>query len=137
MMKFIDRSHLRDDWPFTTPPPLHCYVDEGNQWTVQVFRVPELDGTPWCGARRVGIKRFQVPGDPESGGTDRMSWDDLQEVKDSLWPDQVAFEVYPPHDQIVDVATMRWLWVLPVGVGNPFELRAGHLMVDTPGRFVK
>jgi hypothetical protein len=51
------------------------------------------------------------------------AWRDLQRIKNELTsPDRVAVEVYPAEGQVVDVANMAHLWVLPDGVGLPFGL---------------
>lgn len=45
---------------------------------------------------------------------DGISWDDLQWIKDSIgYKDHWAVEIYPPFDEIVNVANMRHLWLLP------------------------
>lgn len=51
-----------------------------------------------------------------------ITWDDLQAIKDNFWPDCIALEIYPPKASIVNVADMRWLWVLPAGASLPFNL---------------
>ena len=44
----------------------------------------------------------------------RIGWDELQDIKDSIgYIDQWAVECYPPYDEIVNVANMRHLWILP------------------------
>lgn len=43
-------------------------------------------------------------------------WDTLQEVKDVLaGKEETAVEIYPPADELVNDANMRWLWVIPKG----------------------
>jgi hypothetical protein len=50
-------------------------------------------------------------------------WADLQRIKDELMgPERVALEVFPASSQLVDVADMRHLWVLPVGKALSFKL---------------
>ena len=44
-----------------------------------------------------------------------LSWDELQEIKRQVGlGDQWAVEVYPADAKIVDVASMRHLWIVPV-----------------------
>ncbi|MDT8895438.1 hypothetical protein RSO41_12305 [Halomonas sp. I1] len=52
---------------------------------------------------------------PESGGwSDGMTWDELMEIKRQCgYADRVAVEIYPDDDNIVNVANMRHLWLLP------------------------
>jgi len=45
---------------------------------------------------------------------DGITWDELQAVKAECgFADTWAVEVYPPADNVVDVANMRHLWLLP------------------------
>lgn len=60
-----------------------------------------------------------------------ITWDDMQAIKDHFWPERIAMEIYPPHDSIVDVADMRWMWVLPAGACLPFNLQSSSLEILT------
>jgi len=51
----------------------------------------------------------------------------MQAIKDQFWPHRQAVEIYPPAAEVVDVAPMRWLWILPAGEALPFDLRAQAL----------
>jgi hypothetical protein len=51
----------------------------------------------------------------------------MQAIKDHFWPGCIGLEVFPPREKIVDVADMRWLWVLPKGAVLPFNLQAASL----------
>lgn len=66
-----------------------------------------------CGHQRLTIHRSVL----ESGGRNWLagiSWDELMAVKDQAgFGDRWAVEVYPPTSQIVNVANMRHLWLLP------------------------
>ena len=54
-----------------------------------------------------------------AGGTD-IPWSDLQWIKDQLaGSNRVAFQAYPPKDELVDAAPMYHLWVLPPGSRLP------------------
>lgn len=45
---------------------------------------------------------------------DGITWDELQWLKaEAGFADSWAVEVFPPDDQVVNVANMRHLWVLP------------------------
>lgn len=108
--------------------PTAAWVDREHGWVVQAFDdCRGCDGTPWEGMLRVGVKHnlATVPEDwekPTAVGT--VTWDDLQAIKEFLWPGQIALEVYPPASQLVNVANMRWLWVLPPRTRLPFSLDA-------------
>lgn len=109
--------------------PTSAYVDRQNGWVIQVWdnATPGCKGTPWEGTLRVSVKhsRGRTPEQVTRRGYDLpVTWDDLQAIKDHFWRDRIAVEVYPPHDSIVDVADMRWLWVLPQGAVLPFNLQA-------------
>lgn len=45
---------------------------------------------------------------------DGISWDQLQEIKNALgFSDRDAVEIYPAAADVVNVANMRHLWVMP------------------------
>lgn len=53
---------------------------------------------------------------------DGITWDDLQRLKaEAGYGDREAVEVYPPDADLVDVAAIRHLWVLPEGERMPFS----------------
>ena len=127
----IDTKRLR---PATYLPhssaqaPDEAYVDRERGWCIQVYRdrTPACNGTPWEGTVRVAVKHTRATNKEnyfKRGYGLPVTWDDLQAIKDHFWPEQIAVEVYPPHDSIVDVAEMRWLWVLPKGAILPFNLQ--------------
>jgi hypothetical protein len=115
-----------------TNGPSRAYVDRPNGWCVQVYdnATPGCDGTPWEGTLRVSVKhtRAKTPQNAAKRGYDLpITWDDLQTIKDHFWPERIAVEVFPPNDSIVDVADMRWLWVLPPGAVLPFNLQSSSI----------
>lgn len=56
-------------------------------------------------------------------GSDGITWDDLQWIKRAAgYGDREAVEVYPLDDDVVNVANMRHLWILPAGQRLPFGL---------------
>lgn len=105
-----------------------AYVDRERGVCVQIWSdTTGCIGTPWEGTLRVSVKhtRAKTRGHiMQRGYGVPITWDELQAVKDHFWPDRIAIEIYPPHEQIVDVAEMRWLWVLPKGACLPFSLSA-------------
>jgi len=108
--------------------PDEAYVDRERGWCVQVYRdkTPACNGTPWEGTLRVAVKHTRATNMDnflKRGYGQPITWDDLQAIKDHFWPEQIGIEVYPPHDAIVDVAEMRWLWILPRGAILPFNLQ--------------
>lgn len=122
--EWIDRSSVLSNWTALEQAPIAAYVDSTNRWTVQVFPVRSTDGTPWQGTLRVGIK--YIPSGSvtnDEGGEIVLTWSEIQDlIKDQFWPDRIAMEIFPPKEQVVNVAPMRWLWVLPPGAELPFNL---------------
>lgn len=54
---------------------------------------------------------------------DGISWDDLQWIKGAAgYRDREAVEVYPRDGDVVNVANMRHLWILPEGTWMPHGL---------------
>lgn len=103
------------------------YVDQKNGWVIQVYSVPSVDKTPWRGmvvlcVTRSNAKTVEQFNDPGRKFRPPISWEELQAVKDFLFPTRVAFEAFPPKKEIVDAAPMRWVWVLPEGQGLPFSI---------------
>lgn len=55
---------------------------------------------------------------------DGLSWEELQGIKKGVgFGDRDAVEVYPRDEDIVNVANMRHLWILPEGSALPFAWR--------------
>lgn len=49
---------------------------------------------------------------------DKMTWDELQAIKHDVgFGDYFAVEIYPKDKDVVNVANMRHLWVLPRPLG--------------------
>ena len=112
--------------------PDQAFVDRTNGVVVQVWKhaTPGCNGTPWQGTLRVAVKHTR--GKTPEKAMDRkyskpITWDDLQAIKDHYWPERIAIEIFPPRSQIVDVADMRWMWVLPKGAMLPFNLRGDSI----------
>lgn len=107
--------------------PDKAYVDRERGWVVQVRKklAPDAAGTPWEGTLTVAVSHTAADNHEEFHLREAgipITWDELQAIKDHFWPDRIGIEIYPPHDQIVNVANMRWLWVLPKGATLPFNL---------------
>lgn len=106
--------------------PSAAWVDRKRGVCVQMFDdCHGCEGTPWNGTLRVGVKhtRAKTPAQASRRGYDLpVTWDDMQAIKEHLWPGRIGLEIFPPKDQLVDVADMRWIWVLPPGSILPFNL---------------
>lgn len=133
-MRNIDPTRLRlvpkDEMPTWGHVPDCAYVDRENGVVVQVWgnATPGCDVTPWQGTLRVAVKHTNATtreGVLDRGTTKPIEWDDMQAIKDYFWPERIGLEVFPPHEKIVDVADLRWLWVLPKGAVLPFNIQLG------------
>lgn len=61
---------------------------------------------------RISVCRTEL--DSEGYWKDGISWEELQRIKNECgFADQCAVEVYPPESDVVNVANMRHLWILP------------------------
>jgi hypothetical protein len=129
----IDPLKLRriKDLPAHVPEsPDEAYIDRKNGVCVQVWTnaTPVCNDTPWAGTLMVAIKHTAAKTSSQFARREfskPITWDDMQAIKDYFWPDQIAIEIFPPHDKIVNVADIRWMWVLPKGAILPFNLQEG------------
>lgn len=86
-----------------------------NRYAVQVS---EID-TDWGRVTHLWIRRHD--------SQPVRSWPDLQRIKNEIaGPDRLAVEVFPPQSEVVDLANMLHLWVLPVGFTLPFGLKGSQ-----------
>lgn len=95
-------------WPAHRPGwPYPFKVFRSKRFLVQCYQ--EKDGIV-----RISVNRTDI--DPATMDfRDEITWDQLQEIKAQAgyaW--KWASEIYPPEADIVNVANMRHLWVLPV-----------------------
>lgn len=66
------------------------------------------------GFERITINRAELRPGKGSHFTDRIHWDELQELKRQIGRAEAwAVECFPPDSQVVNVAYMRHLWLLP------------------------
>lgn len=78
-------------------------IFRSSQYLAQAFA--EKDG-----ARRLTISRTMI--NEDGNWLDGSTWDDLMRVKSQCgYGDLWAVEIYPPDDEIVNVANMRHLWL--------------------------
>lgn len=126
-MKFLEQHKAKERWPFASTPPDRVWLSDSKRWVVQQFAVPSADGTPWEGMKRVGISHYRKANTPKSQVVIEKTWSAIQEIKETLFPGYLAIEVYPADSQVVDVAPMRWLWLLPAGATLPFTLSGSQI----------
>lgn len=102
-------THLVDvpksDWPEERGQYTRSRVMRSRYWLVQQDTAPS-------GFVRLAINRTTL-GDDGMWEED-ITWDELMTVKrEAGFGDQWAVEVCPPDNAIVNVANIRWLWILP------------------------
>lgn len=99
----------RDEWPndMATRPGAPTAVWRSRGFFVQQFSAPE---PAIC---RLSILRTTL--DPKAGRwVDNITWDEIQRLKaEAGYGDAWAVEVFPAADQVVNVANIRHVWVLP------------------------
>lgn len=105
------QSVPREQWPSNIPDRL-VKVFRSREYLVQVFQEGAFG--------RLSISRTMLVGDRWRDG---ISWDDLQRLKrEAGFGDYDAVEVFPRDHDIVNVANMRHLWIMPTLL--PFAWRA-------------
>lgn len=93
-------------WPSTaTSNTERIEVWRSRQYVVQVFS--ETDGV-----ERLSIIRTELL--PNGRFAENITWDELQEIKTETGRGgKFAVEIFPASNDLVNVANMRHLWVLP------------------------
>lgn len=82
-------------------------------WRSRCFLV-QVFATPTNGIERLSVNRTTLA--PNGRWSDNISWDELQQIKKEVGRGEFdAVELYPPDDDVVNVANMRHLWVLSGG----------------------
>ena len=96
----VERWHMIPD-----PAPRAVYLS--GLFTAQIFDEPN-------GITRLTVSSRIPDPDRPGCGLGNITWDELMLIKCALgFADQDAVEVYPPIKDVVNVANMRHLWVLP------------------------
>ena len=115
----------------TERPPTSVWLNKPDGWVIQVWSgiaaTPGCIGTPWEGTARICVKHSKAKNREQASSRKHdipITWDELQAIKEWLFAGRIALEVFPPQDKVVDVANLRWLWVLPAGAVLPFNLQA-------------
>lgn len=92
-------------WPTNCYDPKRVRVFQSRFFLVQEFR--ERDDVI-----RISVNLTTV--DERLDWEDGIGWEDLQTIKDELgYAERDAVEVFPAQGDLVNVANMRHLWVLP------------------------
>lgn len=99
----------KDDWPAETPPPGLAQVWRSRSHLVQVY-------VQTYGENKQVIRLSFAKTDIDSQGRwqDGISWDELQDMKCQIgYAEMDAVEIYPPAGDVVNVANMRHLFIMP------------------------
>ena len=89
--------------PDNFTPPIAVY--RNRRFAVQVFEVADSD------ILRLSVNRTAI--DHRGHWLEGISWQELQDLKNQLFPEFAAVEIYPSVEDTVNVANMRHLWVMP------------------------
>lgn len=88
-------------------PPTMTKAFRSNRFIVLQF-------APVEGAVRLSIRKADISDTLIGSSTDGISWDDLQLIKDQCgFEDRDAVEIYPAKQDVVNVANMRHIWIVP------------------------
>lgn len=106
----------RSDWP------LSVLIEVERVWRsrcflIQLYRVPlkEFPAYARLSVQRVEAAAFRADRDKAPA----ISWEELEALKNNLgFSDRMALELFPPGNQVVNVAPMRHLWLVPPGFIN-------------------
>lgn len=94
-----------EQWPAAQHDPKRLEVWVSREYLVQVFA--EGDGVERISANRTTAR-------PEGRWNDGLTWDEMQAIKRQIGRgDLYAVEIYPRDCDVVNVANMRHIWVLP------------------------
>ena len=95
----------QEAWPKVHFDPRRVSVWISQKYLVQAFQ----EGN---GVLRLSVNRTGV--DPDLKWEDDITWDQLQDIKKQVgFGDRCAVEVFPRDGDVVNLANMRHLWVLP------------------------
>jgi len=95
----------KESWPKTTSRliPDECWHSQ--EFLVQIFK---QENQPI----RLSILRTVM--DADGSWKAGITWDELQQVKAAVgFRDEWAVEIYPPDDEVANVANIRHLWIVP------------------------
>lgn len=107
--KHSDRLEMvaRCEWPYEQPGMFGLF--RSKKYLVQVFHEKS-------DIIRLSVCRTDI--NNQGQWLDNISWEDLQEIKNQCgFGQNEAVEIYPPEKDVVNVANMRHLWVLPASLG--------------------
>lgn len=115
MMLF--KEIMPEKWPSKSYDPKRQHVYQNSHFLVQVFDEPNS-------IKRLSVCSTQLA--RNGRWKDGISWEDLQAIKAAVgFADLDAVEIYPAQSDIVNVANMRHLWVLPDRIDYAWRAKEG------------
>jgi len=94
-----------EQWPIADIRETRIELWRSCDYLVQVFQEPD-------GILRMSVSVTMIGHDGE--WVQNIPWEDLHELKAEIGRgDLYAIEIYPPDRDLVNVANMRHLWILP------------------------
>jgi hypothetical protein len=100
----------RDEWP-----PKVAAVQDSGSFALRAYRSRRFLLVVWDqgGVIRLSVMRTEWD-ERKQRNRDDITWDDLQRLKGEVgYGDRCAVELFPPDDQVVNVANMRHLFITP------------------------
>lgn len=95
----------REEWPPITSTVVPDEVWQSQEFLVQIFR-------PACQPVRLSILRTILEAD--GSWKDGITWDEMQRIKGDVgFRVEWAVEIFPPDAEVVNVANVRHLWIVP------------------------
>lgn len=92
-------------------------VFRSREFLVQVHEEPD-------DVIRLSINRSALESD--GNWKEGISWDELQRIKNECgYADRMAIEIFPPQAEVVNVANIRHLWVLPTPLPFMWRVSSG------------
>jgi hypothetical protein len=112
----------RHEWPPLRPGASAHEPERSALWRSRDFLVQVFEGTK--GVVRLSISRTMI--DINGLALDGITWDDLQRLKSEAgFGNSDAVEIYPHDSDVINVANMRHLWIIPGRLS--FAWRAKHM----------
>ena len=104
-------------------PPIQAWRSRrggrGGGWIVQEHAYGGAVGTPFEGVRLISVG---YRSDWRFAESVVASWSTVQALKERLFPGTLAIELYPREPEVVNIAPVRWLWLLPKGCALPLSI---------------
>ena len=84
----------------------NCLSFADDDHEVMVHKMPVSGAFPIYAGHQMVVRR-------KDGEKLNDHWATLQRLKDDIFKNSWAYEVFPPHDHIIDTANTYHLWVFP------------------------